>query len=110
MQSSSSLGPLRGRVDFQRLNFLENALQPVLQLPLRPRLALCPGKFAVIGNRPPVEIGGLVQQFNLLIVLRRCIVIRHIFILSECAPKSAQNPERNAVALLLPVPSLTRVK
>jgi hypothetical protein len=63
---------------------VKNGLKTMLQLSLRSGLAFCPGKILVIVNGPAVEIGGFFEQLDVLSVLGRYIVTRHIFILSNC--------------------------
>jgi hypothetical protein len=53
----------------QGLDFLENRIEPLLELPLGPGLALGPAKASVIFNGLLVESGGLHQKFALLLIL-----------------------------------------
>jgi hypothetical protein len=75
---------------------LKDGLKPLLQLFLAPGLALCPGKFLVIFNGVPIESGGFLEQFNLLITLHRYIGNWHSFILSIFAATCHYSAPRDA--------------
>lgn len=70
---------LNGELEFQRVNLLQNRLQPPFQVFPCPGLAFGASELGIIRQRTAVEISGFVEQFNLLIILGgHCSILRLI--------------------------------
>jgi hypothetical protein len=53
----------------QRLNFVQNCLQPRFKLFLGPWFSFRPGKLHIICDRPPIVLSGFIEHFHLHVAL-----------------------------------------